>query len=388
MVGTGHSWSDVCITDQTLINTDRYNQVLHLDKEKLQLKVQSGIKLWQLNNYLDSQGLALANLGSISYQSVAGAVSTGTHGSGIGYQILGSQIQEMSLIKADGSKVIINRELDEDLFNMSVVNLGALGVISELTLKVVPAFRLHEQTIVLDYEETIERLDEFVNHTDHIKMWWFPHTEKMIVYRYARTDKQPNDSKFRQWFMDEFVSVNLYRLLLNIGTLNREWRKPINRMLVKYLIQPLNRIEKSYKVFNVPEPPLHREAEWAFDISVAKELLREYKKMINSSKHCINFLQEIRFTKADNFALSGCYGRNSVWLGAYNADNYRWDTLLSDFENFAMQYGGRPHWGKEFRVGKNYLQSVHPGFEDFNRFRVQLDPTNKFANNFITRIFS
>lgn len=188
--------------------------------------------------------------------------------------------------------------------------------------------------------------------------------------------------------MEELVSVNAYRLMLKIGTLNRDWRRNINKTLVQKFITPLNRIEKSFKVFNVPEPPLHREAEWAFDICIAKDLLRDYKKMINASKHRINFLQEIRFTKADDFALSPCYKRDTIWLGAYNADNFGWEDLLADFELIAKQYKGRPHWGKEFRsVGHDYLQSVYPRLNEFNELRQKLDPDKKFSNDFINKVF-
>ncbi len=387
LVGTGHSWSSICLNNDTLINLDFYSKVLALDKEKLQLKVQSGIKLWQLNEYLDKEGLALKNLGSIARQSLAGAISTGTHGTGIDYRILGSQIEEFTLIKADGEKVKLHGELDKELFNMCVVNLGCLGVISEIILNVVPAFNLHDYTMAIPFDEAVERLDEFINNTDHFKMWWFPHTDKMVLYRYNRTHEKANDSRFRQWFMDEFVSVNVYRLLLKAGNINRRWRKTINALLIKNFDKPLDRIEKSYKVFNVPEPPIHRETEWAFDISDAKDLLREYKQLISSSSHLINFIQEIRFTKADDFALSACYGRDSIWLGAYNADNFEWNELMSDFETLAKKYKGRPHWGKEFTIDKEYLQSVYPKYEEFNVLKKQFDPLEKFTNNFISKIF-
>jgi len=387
MVGTGHSWSSICLSQDTLLNLDHYNKVLNLDKEKLQITLQPGIKLWQLNEYLDKHGLALKNLGSISKQSVAGAISTGTHGTGINYQILGSQIEQLSLIKADGEKITIHRERDRELFNQCVVNLGSLGVISEITLNIVPAFRLHDYTVAITYEDAVEKLEELVAGTDHFKMWWFPHTNKMVLYRYKRTSEKANDSRFRQWFMDEFVSVNVYRLLLKIGNLNSEWRKTINRLLVLNFDKPLNRIEKSYKVFNVPEPPLHREVEWAFDLSVAKDLLRQYKQLIDKSEHRINFIQEIRFTKADDYALSPCYGRNTIWLGAYNADNYKWKELMQDFETLATKYNGRPHWGKEFTLGKDYLQSVYPKYAEFNMLRKQFDPLGKFANAYIERLF-
>lgn len=387
LTGTGHSWNSICLSKETLINLDLYSKVLELDKEKKQIKVQSGIKLWQLNEHLDKHGLALSNLGSIAKQSVAGAISTGTHGTGIHFPILASQIETFSLIKAGGEKIILHREHDKELFNLCLVNLGCLGVISEITLNVVPAFNLHEYTVAVPFNEAIKQLPQLINSTDHFKMWWFPHTEKMVLYKYHRTQQPVNDSRLRQWLLDEFISVNVYRLLLRVGNIFPAWRKWINRMLVLNFKQALDRIEKSFKVFNVPEPPLHREVEWSFDIVHAKELLLDYKQMIDTSEHHLNFIQEIRFTKGDDYALSGCYGRNSIWLGAYNADNNGWDKLMSDFETLAKKYNGRPHWGKEFNINRNYLQSVYPHYNTFCQLRKEMDPTGKFANSFIEHLF-
>lgn len=388
LTGTGHSWSAVCLSEDTLINLDRYNKVLQIDRPLLKVKVQAGIKLQALIKQLHSEGLALKNLGSICYQSLAGAISTGTHGSGITHQILGSQVEEFTLIKADGEKLTIHHLRDKELFNTALVSLGCLGVISEITLNVTPAFNLHDYTVAVSYDEAVEKLEEYVHGTHHFKMWWFPHTDKMVLYRYNRTAEKVNDSRFRQWFMDEFISVNGYRLLLRLGNLRRPWRKLINKLLVQNFKTPLDRIATSHQVFIVPEPPLHREVEWAFDISVAKNLLREYKQLIESSGHLINFIQEIRFTKADNYALSGCYGRDTIWLGAYNADNHGWQELKTDFEALAKKYKGRPHWGKEFSIDKGYLQSVYPQFETFNKLRKQLDPYGKFENEMMAKIFN
>ena len=188
--------------------------------------------------------------------------------------------------------------------------------------------------------------------------------------------------------MDELISVNAYRLLLKIGSINRNWRKAINKRLVQNFIKPLNRIEKSFKVFNVPEPPLHRETEWAFDITNAQQLLIDYKNLINASTHRINFLQEIRFTKADEYALSPCYKRDTIWLGAYNADNFGWDEILADFEVLAKNYDGKPHWGKEFKsVNHEFFKKAYPMLGKFNLLRQQFDPNGKFANDFILKIF-
>lgn len=386
LVGTGHSWSSICATNDALINLDLYNKILKIDKERKLVTVQAGIKLWQLNELLDKEGLALINLGSIDQQSIAGAISTGTHGSGIQFQILGSQMYEFSLIKADGSKLIINKEKDTALFNACVVSLGCLGVVSEITLQVTDAFTLHDFTTTLPFDDVIENLDDYLNSNDHFKLWWLPPCNDIVVFRYQRTNEKPNDSKLRVFLKDYVLSVVIYRFLVFVAKLFPFLAKSLNTMLTWNMKGPLDRIEKSYKVYIVPEPPLHRETEWTFDLSKAKEVLRAYKKFISDNKYNLNFIQEIRFTKADDFWLSACYKRDALWLGLYNYAHEKWDKVLPEYEAFAKQFNGRPHWGKEFTIDKDYLHQQYEKINDFKKLKEEMDPTKKFENKFIEKI--
>jgi L-gulonolactone oxidase len=384
MVGTGHSWSGICATNEALLNLDNYNKITKIDKALKLVTVQAGIKLWHLNNLLDKEGLALLNLGSIDQQSIAGAISTGTHGSGIQFQILGSQMVEFSLIKADGTKHIINKEKDSDLFNACVVNLGCLGVISEITLQVTDAFTLHDYTTTVPFDEVIDNLDDYLKNNDHFKLWWLPPCKDIIVFRYKRTNEKPNDSKLRVFLKDHLLSVIIYRFLVFVAKLFPFIAKPLNTMLTWNMKGPLDRIEKSYKVYVVPEPPLHRETEWTFEISKAKEILRAYKNFITENKYNLNFIQEIRFTKGDDFWLSGCYKRDAIWLGLYNYAHEKWDKVLPEYEAFAKKYNGRPHWGKEFTMDKNYLHQQYEKMADFKKLKEEMDPSGKFENKFIS----
>ena len=387
VIGTGHSWSDICVTEHTLINLDFYNNILEIDKINKTVKVQAGIKLWHLNNLLDKEGLALQNLGSISEQSLAGAISTGTHGSGITFQCLASQIMEFSLIKADGTKVIINKTKDVELFNASVISIGCLGVISEITLQVTDAFNLHEYTTTMPFGEAIEKIDELLQTNHHLKLWWLPPSNNIVVFKYRRTQDKINDSKFRQFFQDRLLSVLGYRLLVLIGRIKNSWIVAINKYLTNQMHGPIDRIEKSYKVFNVPAPPLHRETEWTFDIKNVKEMLKAYKELIINSPYHLTFIQEIRFTKADDFWLSPCYKRDAIWLGLYNYDFHKWKEILPFYQAFAKEYNGRPHWGKEFIMDKNYLQQQYEKIETFKKIKNDFDPTKKFENKFAEELF-
>lgn len=387
MVGTGHSWSDVFKTKDFLVNMDAFNKVVKLDTEKKLLTIQPGIKLWQINEYLAENGFALANLGSIAEQSIAGAIATGTHGSGTNYKMLGDQLQSFKLIDGKGEKHFIDRDKDYELFNTALVHLGALGIVTEITIKIVPSFQLHEKTEMVDFDLLCENYNEIIHSADYVKFWWFPPCSKILVYRYNRTNKAVNDSRFRQWFIDEFVSVYAYRLIVAIGNLNPNWRPGFNEIISNYMIRPVDRIEQSFKVFNVPSPPIHNETEWAFDINKGPEILKAYKKMLEEKSHKINFIQEIRFVKGDDFALSPCYKRDSIWIGTYLIGNKGWKALLTDFESMAKDYSGRPHWGKEFTCDKAYLQKAYPKLNDFIRMKNSFDASNLFENRLLRKLF-
>ena len=387
-IGTGHSWSGLAPTDDILMATDGLNRILSIDREKNQATIQAGAKLEDLNIALWDQGFAFINLGSIARQSLAGAISTATHGSGLNFQILGSMVQRFKLVTANGEVVDIDRHTDSERFSTALISLGSLGIITEMTIDIVPKFQLHERSGIMDFEEVCDNILEWVKEENHIKMWWFPHTEKMMVYRYNRTYEPINDTWFRQKLMDEWVSVYFYRFMLWWGNLKPSRRMAINKKVLTPFLADVDRIERSYKVFNVPEPPIHRETEWAFDVSLTPTLLREYKRMVETKGHFINFIQEIRFVKGDDFALSPCYGRDSVYVGAYNADNRGWDELLSDFEELGIKYNGRPHWGKEFNVGSEYFRSVYPLWDEFLKLREEMDPNGRFMNPMLRELFS
>jgi hypothetical protein len=385
LVGSGHSWSNLFETDELLLNLDNYNKVLHLDRTNKTITVQSGIKLWQMNEYLDQQGLALINLGSIERQSIAGAICTGTHGTGHTFQCLASQVLSFSLILSDGTKWTLQK--DTELFNACVINIGVLGVVSQITLQVTDAFRLREKTYTSSFKKVIEELDILLENNDHLKIWWLPPSKNVVVFTYERTQAARNDSRWRQIFQDEIISVFGYRFLVGVGNIFPKLRPAINELLTSQFRRPLDRIEKSYKVFKVPEPPKHRETEWAFDLKCARKILFDYKEMFTNTRYTFNFIQEIRFTKGDNFWLSECYGRDTLWIGTYNLYDHQWKDILKDFEQFGIQNKGRPHWGKEFSVGKDYLEQQYDKFQEFVALKEKLDPRGKFQNKWTKQIF-
>jgi len=384
-VGAGHSWSPAIVTDDTLISLDRMRGVISLDRAAMTITVQGGMRLRELNRHLDQHGLALANLGSIDSQSVAGVIATGTHGTGRNFGCISTQVARLALIDGTGRAVTLSRG-DPD-FAGAVVGLGALGIVHAVTFDVVPAFRLHDVTGTARFEDVVEQLEDYVASADHFKLWWLCPNDDAVVYRYDRTDRPSNDSALRRWLKERVIAVAMYRALLNVGHLSgRRWIPTINRFLSREAGRALDRITPSHVGFLTPVPPLHRESEWAFDRADAVPLLREYRRLLPDAGHTYNFIQELRFSKADELWLSPAYQRDSIWLSLYNIDRKNWPAQLAKFEAFARAHGGRPHWGKEATFDRAYLRAQYPRLADFATLAARHDPERKLRNAWIDQI--
>ncbi|HEY5945143.1 MAG TPA: D-arabinono-1,4-lactone oxidase [Kofleriaceae bacterium] len=384
-VGAAHSWSPAIVTDDTLVTLDHMRGVIALDRAAKQVTVQGGMRLRELNAYLHREGFALANLGSIDSQSVAGVIATGTHGSGRNFRCISAQVAKLELIDGTGASVMLERGHPD--FNGAVVGLGAIGIVHAVTFDIVEAFRLHDKTGLARFEDVIENLDDFVASADHFKLWWFVPHEQAIAFRYMRTDKPAQDNRLRRWFKERVIAVAVYRSLIGVGHLSGRRLIPrINKFLTSEAGRPLERVIDSHIGFLTPIPPVHSEAEWAFDVATAKPLLREYRRLLPDSGHSYNFIQELRFSKADELWLSPAYERDTIWLSLYNIDRRNWPAQIAKFEAFARAHGGRPHWGKEATFDRDYLRSQYARLDDFAALAARHDPERKFRNAWLDRI--
>ncbi len=384
-VGAAHSWSPAIVTADTLVSLDRMAGVIALDRAAATVTVQGGMRLRDLNRYLDEHGFALANLGSIDSQSVAGVIATGTHGTGQGFGCISTQVARLELLDGTGRAITLERGHPD--FAGAVVGLGALGIVHAVTFDVVPAFRLHDITGLARFDDVVDQLDDVVASADHFKLWWLCPNDDAVVYRYNRTELPSNDSALRRWLKDRVIAVAVYRTLLGVGHLSgRRWIPAINRFLSREAGRALDRITPSHVGFLTPIPPVHDEAEWAFDRAHAKALLREYRRLLPDGGHSYNFIQELRFSKADDLWLSPAYQRDTIWLSLYNIDRRNWPRQLAKFEAFAREHGGRPHWGKEATVDRAYLRRQYPKLDAFAALTARHDPERKFRNAWLDEI--
>ena len=195
VVGAGHSFTGLAVTDEVLVTLDDMDSVVSLDRDSGKATVESGIRLFNLNPLLAAAGLAMSNLGDIAYQSVAGAISTSTHGTGLKLQSIAASVTGLRIVTGDGAIIECDEEKNSEILHVARVGLGALGIITEVTLQCVPTFNLHAVEEVLQIDDLLKDFDEHVESTDHTEFFWMPHTTNALLKRNTRTNEEPPPPK-------------------------------------------------------------------------------------------------------------------------------------------------------------------------------------------------
>lgn len=402
VVGAGHSWSDIACTDGYQLNLDHLNRVITIDHRRNRVTVQAGIRLRDLLATLARHRLTLPVLGSILEQSIAGAISTGTHGSAPGLPNLSGQVAALRIMLADGSV----REIDDtqpDLLRACRVSLGALGVITQVTLDCVPSFALREVAEPLPFDEVAATLPELVRSAPYVKLWWLPHTPLIQVYRCYASDARvpagppPPSTRLAQWFDAELVNKHVFSNLLHYSSRAPKYIPPMNRVVRSVYFRKTERTGPSTVLLPVAMPPRHRETEYIIPFAATQKMLLALRELVDGAKGStgprlrVNFPAELRFVAADDAWLSpmhGAAGEIYCCTGAYTADSPDHARYFAEFESLAQSLGGRPHWGKTFLATGRYLQGVYPNWQKFAALRREWDPHDRFYNPYLRRLFS
>ncbi|KAJ8327117.1 D-arabinono-1,4-lactone oxidase [Batrachochytrium dendrobatidis] len=390
VVGTGHSPSDISCTTGILLNIDALATVSKVDMEALQITVGAGIKLHQLNDLLDRLGLALLNLGSISEQSIAGAISTGTHGTGIKFGILASMVLELRLVIANGEILTLSRESSPDLFLAALCSLGCLGVITRVKLQVVSAYQIKSIQKPIQFKSMINDFGAHVQSADHVRFWWFPHSDNCIVWKGTRTSELPQTTQ-SDWLKNTLFGVHGYEASLYASTWFPSLVPTINRQIFNLLFSaPVSAIGKSFNVFNFDCLFSQYVTEWAIEWTKAPEALVKLKAFLEEHPKIVAHSPiEIRFVKADDIPMSMSYGHDTCFIGIIMYRPYGMEVdkaaYWKGYESIMMSLGGRPHWAKEHHLTAKDLRERYPQFDSFCAIRSRLDPTDIFTNQYIDR---
>jgi FAD-linked oxidoreductase len=384
-VGSGHSFTGVALTDGCLVAFDRYSHIVSSDASKGTVTVQAGMPLHRLNVELRARGLALENLGDIAYQTIAGAISTGTHGTGRSLGGLATQVTGLRLISGDGSLIDCSAETEPAVFHAARVGLGALGMISTVTLRCPPAFNLHAIEAPMPVDTVLNSLDELLAGNDHFEFFWFPHTGWALTKRNNRTDRPISPRSRWQEFRDDILVSNVaFGALCRLGRLRPSLIPP----LLAKLPPPsgAEHVDESYKVFASPRLVRFYEMEYAIPQEAAAEALNEVRRYINRSGLVITFPVEMRFVAGDDIPLSMAYGRDTCYIAVHVYQGTHYQQYFEAVEQIMSGYGGRPHWGKLHFQTAETLAPRYPQWDRFQAVRARLDPAGRFSNRYLERV--
>jgi FAD-linked oxidoreductase len=386
MAGSGHSFTPAAATSGVLLRPEGMQAVRTVDEATGLVTVDAGCPLRVLNTVLDERGLALENLGDIHEQTAAGAISTGTHGTGRDVGGIAAQVTELEMVLADGSLYTCSAKADPDRFQAARVSLGALGVLTAITFRAVPRFLLAAREEPMAWSEVLARLDELTSENEHFEFYWFPHTDGCLTKRNNRSTGPVRPLPgWRYRLDDEFLSNTVFGATCRLGQRFPRMIPVVNGIAGRALTAR-SYVDTSYRVFTSPRRVRFKEQEYAIGREYLPEVLREIRGLFASRDWRISFPIEVRVAPADDIWLSTAFGRDSAYIAIHVFHPASHQDYFRDVEAIMTAVGGRPHWGKLHTRDAGYLRTVYPKFADFAAVRETMDPARRFANPYLDQV--
>lgn len=385
-IGAGHSFTGVAMTAGTMISLDRLTGIVDVDRERQRVTVRAGTTLRALGDELAAVGLAMPNLGDINVQTVAGAVGTATHGTGVELGNLATTVVGLELVDGRGRVVRCDESTDADLLGVARVGVGALGVVTELTLQCVPAFDLHAHETIETLEDLLADIPGLAASADHAEFYWFPGSDMCQVKRNRRTDEARRPPSKLAYFRDKYVAENAaFGLACRVG---RRFPSIVPRIAgtIAGLAGERDLIDRSDRVFASPRHVRFVEMEYGIPLEHLGEAVARVRDLTSQMTYPTLFPIEVRMSAADDIALSTGFGRTNGWIAVHQYRGAPYEHYLHGVEAIMNEYEGRPHWGKMHFQSSSTLRTRYPLWDDFMSVRARLDPDGTFRNEYLDRV--
>jgi len=385
-VGAGHSFTPLVQSDQVLVDLDNMSGLVHVDREGLRAQVRAGTNLKQLGQMLFEQGLAQENLGDIDVQSIAGAVSTGTHGTGPRFGVIATQITSLTLVNGLGEVVSCSAEDKPDLFAAARVSLGSLGIISEIGLKLTPAYKLKYISRRALLSETLANLEGYAEGHRNFEFYWFPHTDRVQLKLIDKT-QEPNSGlglgkKLNDLLLENAAFWGLSQLCRWVpGTC-----KPVAKLCAAVVGQG-SRVDQSHRIFATRRMVRFQEMEYNLPRKHLEEVMRKVYALVERRGYRVHFPLECRFVASDDIWLSPAHGRDSAYVAVHMLKGMPYDTYFRELQEIFLAYDGRPHWGKWHDQGPKFFAASYPRWHEFLALREKMDPKRVFLNPYLKDLF-
>lgn len=385
-IGAGHSFTAIAATDGIQLDIAAIDGVLAVDGPNVTFG--AGTNLYQLPALFAPLGLGLQNMGDIDRQTLAGATSTGTHGTGSAFGGLATRIRAATLVTADGGTLRVSATENAELLPAVALGLGALGVIVDVTIECVPAFVLHAVEKPEPIGTVLAEWSERIATADHFEFYVWPHTETALTKTNTRL---PGDAprrplgRFSGWFDDEFMANGLYRGIVNLGRLAPATIPPINRLAVN-LTGNREFTDTSPNVFTTNRTVRFKEMEYAIPVEAIPSAVQAVRELITEKNWNISFPIEVRSAAADDLWLSTASGRATGYIAVHRFFREDEQPYFRAVEAIMRAHDGRPHWGKMHHRTADDLRPAYPRFDDFVALRDRLDPDRVFANAYLDQV--
>jgi len=381
-IGSGHSFTAIAVPDDVAVRAPSDPRLLQVDATGL-ATVPAGMTLRTLNPLLWARGWALPNLGDIDAQTVAGAIATGTHGTGARHRGLADQVRALELVTADGAVRSCSPSENADVFAAARVGLGALGILVSVTLQAVPAFRLHAIEAARPLEGALELFD---GDDDHVEFFWFPHTDVAATKRNNPTDAHgPARGRVAEWVGDELIGNGAFALVCRLGAAAPRLVPGLNRFAAGQFAHS-EYVDRSYRVFTSPRRVRFLEMEYAVPRAALPDAFAGLRRAVERHGQAVTFPVEVRVAAADDIPLSTASGRDSAYLAVHVHRGEPHEAYFGAVEAVLRDLDGRPHWGKLHTRAAADLRPAYPGFDAFVALRDRLDPERRFGNAYLERV--
>ena len=386
LVGGGHSFSPLVATDGVIVSLDGLQGVIEVDAAARTARVHAGTRLHALGDALARHGLAMENLGDINVQSIAGATSTGTHGTGRAFGNLATQIAAMKVLGADGAMHVATPVDDPALFAGGRIALGSLGVLTELTLRLVPSYRLRLQRGSMGLEDCLAQADALVAANRNFEFYWLPHTDRVLTKTWNLTDDPVDEMGFGRWVSDVLLENTAFGALCRLGRAVPSLCPPLSRFCASMLSDSVQ-VDASHSMLSTVRSVRFNEMEWSLPAERGADALREIRALIERREFPLMFPLEYRWVKGDDLWLSPNFGRDSVHISVHQFVGMPWEGYFDAVQAIALNHGGRPHWGKVHSLDAARLARLYPRWDDFLALRARMDPHGRFLTPYLRRLF-
>jgi L-gulonolactone oxidase len=382
VVGNSHSFSAIAVAEDQRLDLDRLSGPFVVDGDLV--TVPAAMPMSRLNTLLASHGLAMPSLGDIDAQTVAGAISTGTHGTGAAHSTLASCVTAVTIVTGIGE--IIRVDAGSDLFPAVRLGLGALGILVDVTLRCVDAFSLLADERPMRLAEVLARIDDDIAGNDHVDFYWYPYTDRAQLKRnnVVKVDDQPLP-RWRRWLDDEFLANTAFERACRLGRAVPAVVPAISAICARALTARTY-TGRSDRVFCTPRRVPFVEMEYAIPRAAMPSVLSALPRILDGLPFKVQFPVEVRFTGPDDIWLSHSYGRESAYVAVHQFAGSSYEPYFRAVESMCESLGGRPHWGKMHYRNAESLRRVYPRFDDFLAVRDRLDPARVFTNPYLTQV--